>query len=245
MKAIIIDDEKNARLAIAGMLVEKYPDIQIVGQAANLPDGIQLIQSTEPDVVFLDISMPGQSGLEILNFFDENTLNFAIVFFTAHDEFALQAFELSAVDYLLKPLRIDALDRALKKVRAGKIENLRTLKHNLNNPEQRRIALQTGDGTQFIELKDIIYLKADGSYTHFILNTGKNLVLSRGLSDFSKIEETGLFIRIHRSHIINLNHISKILKQDGGFVVMANGDELSIAPQRKKDLMEKMNLDLY
>jgi two-component system LytT family response regulator len=244
MKAILVDDERHARMALRGILEDKFPFVELVGEASNLPDGVDLIKKLAPDVVFLDISMPGHSGLEIVQFFEDTPINFSIIFVTAHDDYALQAFDLSAVDYLLKPVRVETLTRALEKVQVQDKSKIENLKHNLENPGNRKIALQTGEGTLFLVLDDIVYLKADGSYTHFHLVDGRKLILSRGLSDFSKLESMGCFFRIHRSHLINANRIEKILKHDGGSVVMINKDELSIAPNRKKELMDYLESDL-
>jgi two-component system LytT family response regulator len=240
MRAVIIDDERNARLAISGMLAAHFPEVEILGEANNLMDGIGIIRNEHPDVVFLDISMPGHSGLEIADLMQPEELDFAIIFFTAHDEFALQAFEMSAVDYLLKPVRLEALGRALRKV-----PEKRQMAFPFANAKLKKLALHTAEGTQFIKVGDILYLKADGSYTNFVLKDGRNIMISRGLHDFVKIEETGIFFRIHRSHLVNLNFINKYLKHDGGYVEMANGDQLSVAPQKKKDLLDRIQTFTY
>lgn len=161
---------------------------------------------------------------------------------TAFAEYAINAFELSAVDYILKPIRIDALHRALSKVNDNKsVESLKVLQGNLEVPQNKKIALNTGDGITFIELLDILYLKADGSYTHFFLSNKNKITVSKKISEFERLEQVGNFMRIHRSHIINLERIQKILKQDGGTVIMDNGDELSISSEKKVVLLEKFN----
>lgn len=240
MKAIIVDDELNARLALRGIIEENFPEIEIVAENADVPNAVKSIHSFQPELVFLDIAMPGYSGLELLKFFDENNINFKIIFVTAYTEYAVNAFELSAVDYILKPVRIDALQRALSKVNDGKTsESLKVLQSNLEVPQNKKIALNTGDGITFIELIDILYLKADGSYTHFFLSNKSKITVSKKIAEFERLEQVSNFMRIHRSHIINLERIQKILKQDGGTVIMDNGDELSISVDRKTALLEK------
>ncbi len=242
MKAIIVDDELNARLALKGILEENFPEINIVAENADVPSAVKSIHAFQPELVFLDIAMPGYSGLELLKFFDENAINFKIIFVTAFAEYAINAFELSAVDYILKPIRIDALHRALSKVNDNKsVESLKVLQGNLEVPQNKKIALNTGDGITFIELLDILYLKADGSYTHFFLSNKNKITVSKKISEFERLEQVGNFMRIHRSHIINLERIQKILKQDGGTVIMDNGDELSISSEKKVVLLEKFN----
>lgn len=240
MKAIIVDDELNARLALKGIIEENFPEIEIVAENTDVPNAVKSIHSFQPELVFLDIAMPGYSGLELLKFFDENNINFKIIFVTAYTEYAINAFELSAVDYILKPVRIDALQRALSKVSDSKTsESLKVLQSNLEVPQNKKIALNTGDGITFIELIDILYLKADGSYTHFFLSNKSKITVSKKIAEFERLEQVSNFMRIHRSHIINLERIQKILKQDGGTVIMDNGDELSISADRKAALLEK------
>ena len=242
MRAIIVDDELNARLALKGILEENFPEINVVAENADVPSAVKSIISFRPELVFLDIAMPGYSGLELLNFFDVNTINFKIIFVTAYTEYAINAFELSAVDYILKPVRIDALQRALSKINETKsTEKLKILQNNLEIPQNKKIALNTGDGITFIELIDILYLKADGSYTHFFLSNKSKITVSKKIADFERLELVGEFMRIHRSHIINLERIQKILKQDGGTVIMDNGDELSISSEKKSILLEKFD----
>ncbi len=242
MRAIIVDDELNARLSLKGILEENFPEIEIVAENADVPSAVKSIHSFQPELVFLDIAMPGYSGLELLKFFDEKNINFKIIFVTAYAEYAINAFELSAVDYILKPVRIDALQRALSKVNDSKsLESLKVLQSNLDIPQHKKIALNTGDGITFIELQDILYLKADGSYTHFFISNKNKITVSKKIAEFERLEQVSNFMRIHRSHIINLERIQKILKQDGGTVIMDNGDELSISADRKTTLLEKFD----
>ena len=240
MKAIIVDDELNARLALRGILEENFPEIEIVAENHDVPSAVKSIHAHKPELVFLDIAMPGYSGLELLKFFDESQINFKIIFVTAYAEYAINAFELSAVDYILKPVRIEALQRALSKLNDTKSsESLKVLQNNLEMPQNKKIALNTGDGITFIELQDILYLKADGSYTHFYISNKNKITVSKKISEFERLEQVGDFMRIHRSHLINLERIQKIVRQDGGTVIMDNGDELSISSDRKTTLLEK------
>jgi two-component system LytT family response regulator len=242
MRAIIVDDELNARLALRGIIEENFPEIKIMAENADVPSAVKSIHSFQPELVFLDIAMPGYSGLELLNFFDVNAIHFKIVFVTAYAEYAINAFELSAVDYILKPVRIDALQRALSKINETKpTERLQVLQNNLEITQNKKIALNTGDGITFIELLDILYLKADGSYTHFFLSNKNKIIVSKKIAEFERLEQVGNFMRIHRSHVINLERIQKILKQDGGTVIMDNGDELSISSDKKSVLLEKFD----
>lgn len=240
MNAIIVDDEKNARLALQGIIEENFPEINVLGEAKDIPNAVKLINKLNPDLVFLDISMPGYSGLELFKFFDTDEVNFKVIFVTAHAEYAINAFELSAVDYILKPIQIDALKRAISKLKEFTPEKIEVLQKNYEVDAPKKVALSTGDGVIFLEFNDIIYLKADGSYTHFVTNNGKITVTKR-IADFERLEQMGAFIRIHRSQIVNYNRIKKIVKHDGGYVIMDNGEQLSVSLSKKNTLMEKFD----
>ena len=242
MKAIIVDDELNARLSLRGILEENFPEIHILAESKDVPSAVTSIHEHKPDLVFLDISMPGYSGLELLKFFDESQITFKIIFVTAFSEYAINAFELSAVGYILKPVRVEALQKALHKVimeNNNDLEKLKTLQNNMENPLDKKVALNTGDGITFLELHNILYLKADGSYTHFYTTDRHRITVAKKISDFERLEAMGNFLRIHRSHIVNLSRIQKILKQDGGMVIMENGETLSISSERKNNLYKK------
>jgi two-component system LytT family response regulator len=238
MKTLIVDDEKNARLALRGILEEHFTDIEIIAESNDIPSAVKAIQKYQPKLVFLDISMPGYSGLELFKFFDDDAINFKVIFVTAHSEYAVNAFELSAVDYILKPIQIKNLERAIQKLDHRQHETIRALRDNFNSELPKKVALQTGDGILFLKFDDIIYLKADGSYTHFITDSHSKITVTKRIADFERLQAMGTFLRIHRSHIINFNRIAKILKQDGGWVVMDNGDELSISAERKTELID-------
>jgi two-component system LytT family response regulator len=239
MKAIIVDDELNARLALRGILEENFPRVTILDECQNVPEAVISINKNKPEIVFLDISMPGYSGLELFDFF-EDEVNFKVIFVTAYNEYAINAFEKSAIDYILKPVRITALERALKKAEESN-NKLDLLRENLEETGKKKVALSTGDGLIFLVLDDILYLKADGSYTHFMTRDGKKITVSKKISEFEKLEKMGPFLRIHRSQMINYNCVKKILKQDGGSVVMDNGDELSISTEKKQALLALFN----
>jgi two-component system LytT family response regulator len=236
MKVIIVDDEKNARLALRGVLEQEFSEVNIVDECKDVPTALISIKKHEPELVFLDISMPGYSGLEFFQFFKKEELNFNVVFVTAHQDYALDAYNLEAIDYLLKPIRIEGIKRAIAKHKKLMHETI----SESDGTVRDKFALQTSDGVQFFYFSDIIYLKADGSYTHFILKEANKITISRKLSDFKELEKNGPFLRIHRSHMVNLNKIKKFIKTDGGFVLMENDDELSVANDKKDLLLSKI-----
>jgi len=244
--AILVDDERNARLALRAMLEENCPEVEILEEAEDVPEAIKSIRKVNPDLVFLDVEMPGYSGLEILDFISPEDFKFKIIFVTAYAEYAVQAFELSAFDYLLKPVQVSQLKKTITKF----IENAhetpsalqyQILKDNFNVAGLKRIALQTAEGLLFLKLEEIIYLKADSSYTHFILENGSRLTLTKKLLEFEKLQDVGNFFRTHRSYIVNLDRIRKFVRHDGGTLIMDNGDEVSIAADKKQILLDRIN----
>jgi two-component system, LytTR family, response regulator len=241
--ALIVDDEINARRSLAGILEAYFPTIELVGEAKDVPEAVKAIHKYSPQVVFLDIEMPGYSGLSILEFFESSAVNFKLIFITAYSEYALNAFELSAVDYVLKPIRREALERAIQKIvplAPKQIDVMRQHLQDSGNLNDKKIALNTSEGLFFVKLNDILYFKADGSYTHIFFANSPRITTTKRLLEYERLESIGSFLRIHRSHIINLHHISKITRSDGGTVVMSNGDELSISNDKKQLLLDSI-----
>ena len=188
--------------------------------------------------------MPGYSGFELLDFFDEQHLNFKIIFVTAYSEHSLRAFEISAVDYILKPVRLEHIARALKKITLGETVNenrqYKVLKENFSNQSEKKIVLQTAETIFVVRMDDIIYLQADGSYTHFYTTTHGILTITKKLIDFEYLENGGPFFRSHRSYILNLNHIKRVDKKE--FIIVMNNDaEIYLAQDKKHQLLEKIS----
>ena len=243
LKAIIIDDEEAARNTLNSFLTLYCNDIQIVAMCSNVPDAVIAINKYKPHVVFLDIEMPEYSGFELLSFFRE--IDFEIVFVTAYSEYAVRAFEISAVDYLLKPVDIDQLKNAVEKFKTNIQERLDLFKEAYKGDEIRKIALPVSDGLLFIEVSDIILLEADGAYTNFYLHNGSKLLISKRIKFFEDIlENRPIFFRNHRSHIINLNYIKKYTRTDAT-IVMENKLAVALARDRKQEfevLLKNLNI---
>lgn len=244
MKAILIDDEKHARVNLKLIIKEYLPEIEIVSECENLPEGVKAIRKTNPDLVLLDIEMPGHSGLELLDFFDEDETNFHIIFTTAYNEYAMQAFKFSAVDYLLKPINPEELLKAVKRLKKqiDKIENLKLLKANLFREKIERIAIPSANSFIFVDISDIIYIKAEGAYSEvFCKNSQKHLV-SRNLKNFEDILcENENFCRVHKSFIINLNFVSAYHKSNGGSIELKNLKmDIPIATDKAYKILEKI-----
>lgn len=238
LKAIIVDDEPAARRSLQTLLQQHCPNVVVVDQCASVPLAVLSIRQHKPDVVFLDIEMPEFDGFELTNFFD--TVQFEIVFVTAYNEYALQAFECSAVDYILKPVQVDKLKNAVQKVaeRRGSfnmIERAKVLQQNLNQDELSRIALPVSDGLLFVEVANISTLQADGAYTIVWMTDGSKLLVSKKLKFFEDLLcRRKCFFRIHRSYLVNLNYMKKYNRLDSD-LEMDSGLKMSISKERKKD----------
>ena len=238
MKAIIVDDESRARGSLQKMLQLYCPEVELVALVENVPKAVLAIKAFKPDLVFLDVEMPDFNGFELVKFFD--SINFEVVFVTAYSEYAIQAFEISAIDYLLKPVQIDKLKSAVQKVNdnleaKSSLERLQVLQQNLQADEFTKIALPVLDGLLFVEINKLSVLQAEGAYTNVFLKDGSTLLVSKKIKFFEEhLTKRKNFFRIHRSFIINLNFIKKYNRLDSS-LVMENGVSLPISKERKKE----------
>ncbi len=242
MKTLIIDDEKIAVENLRFQLIEQEEAFDIVGTANSVKSGLELIEKIKPEVVFLDIEMGDGTGFDLLSSLDE--IDFKVVFVTAYDQYAIQAFKVSAIDYILKPLDPEELGHAILKVKEsiGSNENKPKIKNLLKNvsisdPFKRRIMVRDSTGIKYPEVSKILYLKADGSYCKVFMNNGDEVVSSKVLKHFVEVLPEEIFMRIHRSALVNLNEVDEFLFKDGGCVVMSNGAEVYVSDDKKKELL--------
>lgn len=240
IKAIIIDDEKSSQLTLCNMVTEFCADATVVGMADSVLHGVELVNSLQPDLVFLDVEMPVHNGFQLFDHFKEP--QFQVIFTTAFQKYAIQAFKFSAIDYLLKPIDLEDLRSALAKVRERKEsdlskEKLKTLRENLNNV-CKRLALPTSDGYYFVELKDIIRCQSENNYTYFHLISGKKILVSKTLKVFSKILEEHNFFRISRADLVNLNHVERYGRQKSPSVTLSDNTVLNVSVRRKDDFLK-------
>jgi two-component system, LytTR family, response regulator len=246
LKAVIIEDEQKSREMLAMLVEQNCPQLQTVGLAKNVHEGAEFIKTLKPDLVFLDIQMPDGTGFDLLEQVQDK--KFEIIFTTATDKHALRAIKYSACDYLLKPIDIDELKQAVEKVASKKnagpsMENLQFLIQHLKKSDDnyQKITLPTGNAYEIINIKDIIRCEADASYTHFYLSGGKKLMVSASLKHYEDLLPESDFIRVHHQHLINMNHVSRYLKQDGGYAVMSDGTQIEISRRKKDAFMERLN----
>lgn len=236
--AIIIDDEAKGRFALKQKLNDYCPGILIAGEAEDGEEGLQMIAKHHPQIVFLDIEMPGMDGFEMLKRLPEK--DFHIIFTTAYDHYAIKAIKYAAFDYLLKPVDIEELRLAVARVQQQSAQTntgkkLEALEQNLNSkPQLNKIAIPTLDGLLFFNINDIIHLEAQSNYTSIYFVNHSKLLASRTLKDFEELLPPDIFFRTHHSHLINLNYIKRYIKGDGGQIEMQDGSFATVA-RRKKD----------
>ena len=247
MKALIIDDEAKARKLLTVLLTDHCSEITSIEEAPNLPEGVKKIHAIKPDIVFLDVEMPEYSGLELLDFIDVSQFDFEIIFTTAYAEYAIRAFELSAIDYLLKPLRPDKLKEAVQKVTSSLNKNqinrrIDALRDSFQKNQFNKIAIPNSEGILFINTEEIIAIEAQGAYCKVATTSDGEMLVSKPMSHFAKLlSEEKLFFKPHRSFLINLKFVKQLVKKDGGYVLMENDQIISISKENKETLMAVMN----
>jgi len=245
IKAIVIDDEKNSREYIETVLQDYCPDVEVIASADSAATGIEAIKEHGPDLIFLDIQMPGGDGFDLLEKFPQPS--FDVIFITAYDQYAVKAFKFSALDYLLKPIDSDELVAAVSKVRQKDSGNLsqntiHTLLENLNpNNMYNKIALSTSAGMIFVRVIDIIRCQADGNYTNFFFTNGNKLMISKSIKEYEGLFSDNNFVRIHKTHLVNLNHVESYHKDEGGYVIMVDKARLEISRRKKDEFLEKIS----
>lgn len=243
ISAIIIDDEVRARVSLQLLLEEYCPNIKVIEQCETLAEGIKAINKFKPNIVFLDIEMPAHSGLELFDFFNEEEIDFSVIFTTAYSQYAIKAFKFSAIDYLLKPIHPEELVEAVKRFEKTKSQNIKILKENLDQNKLNKIAVPTGNSILFLETDQILYVKGEGSYCEIVLVNGEKIICSRYLKNFEDIlSNYSNFLRVQKSYIANLNYVSVYNKSDGGNLEFNNKICIPISLDKVDLIMEKITL---
>lgn len=243
--AIIVDDEQCARDVLRNLLAEYCPKVEVIASCAAVPEAVIKINQLEPDVVFCDIEMPDYNGFELLSFFKK--VEFELIFVTAYSEYALRAFEVSAVDYLLKPVEIEKLETAVAKLSSNREqvpmqERLDTLKDNIRSDEIQKIAVPHKEGLSFINVADIVLVEADGAYANIWLSDGKCILISKKLRFFEEaLANKKIFFRVHRSSLVNINYITEYVRSDNT-LLLEQGKVVGISQSRKADFEQFIKL---
>jgi two-component system LytT family response regulator len=245
LKIVIVDDENDALEALEWKLNNYIEDVDIT--LCNSPlKSIEIIDNENPDIVFLDIQMPEMDGFTLLENLTYRKFN--LIFTTAHDEFALKAIKVSAIDYLLKPVDKDELISAISKIKEKKKgelleDKLQLLLGNLDNQDNDKINISADGKIYLLDKEDVIMLKSDKSYTTLFLTNEQQIVVSKTLKEVEKKFQYSDFFRVHNSYLINLTHVKQYLKGLGGELIMTNGHRASISRNKKTDLFGKLYLD--
>jgi two-component system, LytTR family, response regulator len=237
--AVLIDDEKNALEVLEMQLTMYCPLVKIIASCNSGESGIQAILTHKPDLVFLDIEMPHKNGFDVIQ--ETKGLEYSVIFTTAYDQFAIKAFKFSAVDYLLKPIDILELKAAVSRVSEKRNktpidDQLRQLLEKLNPTVVKsasKVALSLSDGMQLVDPIEIVRCESDSNYTHVFMKSGKKITVAKTLKDVEESLDNLGFFRIHQSHLVNMKYIDKVVKSDGGYIVLNDGTELAISRNRK------------
>ncbi len=218
ISALIVDDEKNGRENLSGLLRSHCPNIQLMAEAASVDQAVTSIHQFHPQLVFLDIEMPGGNGFQLLEHFKD--FPFEVIFVTAYDNYMLKAIRFSASDYIRKPINLNELIAAVEKVsqriqKKSENERIRQLFENTRHPVNPKIGLPTGDRIEFIEVDKIIRCQGESNYTHLYFSDRKPMLVAKTLIDFEELLSDYRFIRVHKAHLVNLNHVTSFSKNDG------------------------------
>lgn len=244
ISAVIIDDERNNIANLSILLQEHFPDINIIGEATDAVYAEELILLYKPDIIFLDIQMPGKNGFDLLA--SLRVHHFQLIFVTAFDQFGIQAIKFSAIDYLLKPVNpeelqkavLKAISRSAEKKQNARLENLLDVWQHQQKKDEHRIALSSSKEVQFIKANEIVRCESSNNYTTFYTAVGESIITSRPIFEYEEILEGYGFIRCHQTHLVNKRFVKSMVKQDGGYLLLENGDKVPVARQ-KKDLVRK------
>jgi two-component system LytT family response regulator len=245
IRTIIVDDESKSRNTLSGILKKYFEHVEIIAECSSGEEAYARAVELKPALVFLDIEMPFGNGFDFLAKFDQ--LPFEVIFLTAYDQYALKAVKASALDYLLKPLSIGELNSAIAKAEIRLREKNSTRQYQLllrnsnpGNGQFQNLAIPTQYGLEFLEVKNIILLEAEGNYTMLHLPDNKKSLSTRALKEYEELLPETNFFRAHHSYIINIAHIKKYYKGEGGHVVMSNGASVTIAKRKKKEFLERL-----
>ena len=244
LRALIIDDEPNSAETLRLWLTH-IPDIDVVAVCTSAYLGREMLLEKQPDVVFLDIEMPHLSGFDLLASLP--AIHFSVIFTTAYDHYAIQAIRFSALDYLLKPVGLDELRQAVDRARQRKADRQTTQQYrvffeNLKNQSQslNKLTLPTLEGLLFVPISDIIRCESDRNYTHFHLIGAKPVLVSKNLGEFEELLTDYNFFRAHNSHLVNLAHVRRYLRTEGGQLELTDGSVIDVSRRRKDELLTRL-----
>ncbi len=244
IKAIIIDDEIDAINTLDLILKRYCPKVDVTAKTNSFKEGIKLILEHQPDLLFLDIEMPQGTGFDLLECIPNRF--FEVIFITAHDHYALKAIKHNAIDYIIKPVNIDELMIAVKRVEdkrttiKGINPNIEKLLENIKLTQSKNISVSTSEGVEYINIDEIIYILADGSYSHLYMTNKQNMVVSKNIMEFELLLTDKDFFRCHKSYLINLNFVKKLITNDN-YIELKDGSKVIISRRKKDEFNDLMS----
>lgn len=248
IKAVIVDDSSEARESLSADLKRYCTEVQLIGQAGSLVDGLKMLKELQPDVVFLDIDLGDGTGFGLLEQLGETETK--VIFTTGMDNFGIRAIKFSALDYLLKPVDPDELVVAVEKLsqeqkKQSISENIKLLSEHFRSSGTtalKRLALNSADKVQVVNIADIIRCESERNYTTFFLKDKKQIVVTKTLKEYEDLLEPSGFVRVHHSHLINLEHLKEFVKHDGGYALMDDNSHVPVSVRKKEDLLKALGL---
>lgn len=241
IRAIIIDDEKAGRETLKSFIAKYCEGIEIIAEGDSVKSGIIAINQYFPDLVFLDIQMQDGTGFDLLEMLP--SINFKLIFVTSFDQFAIRAFKYSAIDYILKPVDPDLLTNAVKRILDKNVISEIDKKLDVllsNKKEIKKIALPSSNGIRFIKIDEIVRCESDNNYTTFYLNNKEKILVSKTLKEYDTLLSDTHFYRVHKSHLVNINYISKYVSEDGGYIILEDKSQIEVSRRKKDGLLEIM-----
>ncbi len=244
ISSVIIDDEKNNCEYLKNLLCQYFPNIDITGEAYDAVSGIQIINKIKPNLVFLDIQMPGANGFDLLEAIPERS--FEVIFITAYDQYAIKAIRYCALDYLLKPINVIELQQAISRIvikfekKTSQLQEQWTQLQNNTANKEKKIALPTSERILFVKTSEIIRCQGESNYTTVILKNGEKIIVSRTLKDFEELLAEDGFLRVHQSHVINKKMVKSYERKDGGYLKMSDDSQVSISRMRKEMVLKEL-----
>lgn len=243
MKVILVDDEPVANESLQLIIQEYLHDIEIVGIASSANEARRLIAAGKPDLVFLDIEMPGEDGFELLK--SMKNISFNIIFITAYNQYAIKAFKFSAIDYLLKPVKIPELISAVNRVKEviGQMQfpDYKALLENIQSTKPIKIVLSTTESREYLNIGDIIRIEGDINYSKFFLIGGRTIMVSKTLKVYEDLLIGQDFFRTHKSNLVNLKQVKRVISKDGLSIEMSDGSQAMLSRQCKDDFLQAMD----
>jgi two-component system, LytTR family, response regulator len=233
-KTVIVDDEAASQKVLSSLIEKNCPSIQIIGIANSVEEGLKTIEALKPDIVFMDVELTPGTGFDILRKITKR--DFDVIFVSAHGHYAIKAFKFSAIDFLLKPIDAEDLIQAVDRIAYYRNlnQNLPLSKYdvlldNLESAQPRKLAISTNEGIEYMQLDEVMYIKAEGSYSEIVCKDRSKRMVSKNLKDFhEKLNESGFF-RAHKSYLVNMKYVKKLLRRDGGSIEMADGTIVLLA----------------